>query len=199
MKPKHPLAIRWFHWLNFPILSLMIFSGMLIYWAHDIYFVPTTYFEKLGMAFELAKGMNLHFLFMWFFILNGLAYVSYTLFSGEWRELVPGRDALKEAFQVVLHDLGIRKEPLPPKKFNAAQQIAYTGVVFMGAGSLLTGLAIYKPVQLAWLNTLMGGYPSARYIHFLLTIGYVLFFGMHITQVVRAGWNNFQAMVTGHE
>lgn len=199
MKPKHPLAIRWFHWLNFPILSLMIFSGMLIYWAHDIYFVPTTYFEKLGMAFELAKGMNLHFLFMWFFILNGLAYVSYTLLSGEWRELVPGRDALKEAFQVVLHDLGIRKEPLPPKKFNAAQQIAYTGVVFMGAGSLLTGLAIYKPVQLAWLNTLMGGYPSARYIHFLLTIGYVLFFGMHITQVVRAGWNNFQAMVTGHE
>lgn len=199
MHPKHPLAIRWFHWLNFPILSLMIFSGMLIYWAHDIYFVPTTYFEKLGMAFELAKGMNLHFLFMWFFILNGIAYVSYTLLSGEWRELVPGRDALKEAFQVVLHDLGIRKEPLPPKKFNAAQQIAYTGVVLMGAGSLLSGLAIYKPVQLAWLTTLMGGYPSARYIHFLLTIGYVLFFGMHITQVIRAGWNNFQAMVTGHE
>jgi thiosulfate reductase cytochrome b subunit len=199
MKPKHPLAIRWFHWLNFPILSLMIFSGMLIYWAHDIYFVPTTYFEQLGMAFELAKGMNLHFLFMWFFVLNGIAYVSFTLLSGEWRELIPGRDALKEAFQVVLHDLGIRKEPLPPKKFNAAQQLAYTGVVLMGAGSLITGLAIYKPVQLAWLNTLMGGYPSARYIHFLLTIGYVLFFGMHITQVIRAGWHNFQAMVTGHE
>ena len=69
----------------------------------------------------------------------------------------------------------------------------------MGAGSLLTGLAIYKPVQVAWLTTLLGGYPLARLEHFVLTLGYVAFFVIHITQVVRAGWNNFRAMVIGVE
>ena len=58
----------------------------------------------------------------------------------------------------MLHDLGIRKSPLPRRKFNGAQRLAYTGVILMGAGSLLTGLAIYKPVQLAWLTGLLGGY-----------------------------------------
>ena len=69
----------------------------------------------------------------------------------------------------------------------------------MGAGSLLTGLAIYKPVQAAWLTTLLGGYPMARLEHFVLAIGYVLFFVIHITQVIRAGWNNLRAMVIGVE
>lgn len=199
-KQKFPLAIRWFHWLNFPILSLMVWSGMIIYWANDAYIqFPDWFYEKAHLSFRLAEGMSYHFVLMWFFVVNGLLYVTYTLVSGEWRDLVPGKGALQQAFQVVLHDLGIRKEPLPVAKFNAAQQIAYTGIILMGLGSLVSGLAIYKPVQLSFLTTLLGGYKSARLIHFLLTIGYVGFFGMHITQVIRAGWSNFQAMVTGHE
>jgi thiosulfate reductase cytochrome b subunit len=143
--------------------------------------------------------MAYHFTFMWFFAVNGLCYVLYTFISGEWRHLLPNRQTPREAWQVVLHDLKLRKEPLPPAKFNAAQRLAYTGVVLMGAGSLLTGLAIYKPTQLAWLTSLLGGYSWARLEHFALTIGYVLFFVVHITQVIRAGWNNFRAMVTGYE
>jgi thiosulfate reductase cytochrome b subunit len=69
----------------------------------------------------------------------------------------------------------------------------------MGAGSLVTGLAIYKPTQVAWLTNLLGGYAWARTEHFGLTIGYVLFFVIHIGQVIQAGWNNFRAMVTGYE
>src|ERR1700750_1773863 len=69
----------------------------------------------------------------------------------------------------------------------------------MGFGSLITGLAIYKPIQLYWLCALCGGYEWARIIHFALTIGYALFFVVHVVQVIIAGWNNFQAMVTGFE
>jgi hypothetical protein len=69
----------------------------------------------------------------------------------------------------------------------------------MGAGSVVTGIAIYKPVQFAWLAWLLGGYEAARFEHFLLVVGYVLFFVIHISQVIRAGWNNFRAMVTGFE
>ena len=143
--------------------------------------------------------MAWHFTAMWFFAINGLLYVGYTAWSGEWRELVPDRHTFAEAWQVILHDLGLRKQPLPRRKFNGAQRLAYTGVIAMGAGSLLTGLAIYKPVQVAWLTTLLGGYPMARLEHFALTIGYVLFFIIHITEVIRAGWNNFRAMVIGVE
>jgi thiosulfate reductase cytochrome b subunit len=143
--------------------------------------------------------MAWHFLFMWFFALNGLAYVTYTAVSGEWHHLVPGRTSFREAWQVLLHDLHLSKVEPPRRKFNGAQQFAYTGVILMGAGSLATGLAIYKPTQLALLTDLLGGYEMARWEHFWLTVGYVLFFCVHITQVIRAGWNNFRAMVTGYE
>src|SRR5262249_39049538 len=133
------------------------------------------------------------------FMLNGLAYVLYVALSGEWRDLLPGRRSLRESFHVVLHDLGLRRDPPPRAKFNAAQRIAYTGVILMGGGSLLSGFAIYKPTQLNWLAALMGGYPAARLWHFLLAVGYIAFFGVHIAQVIRTGWNNFRAMLTGYE
>lgn len=210
IRHKHPLAIRWFHWVNFPVLFVMIWSGTLIYWANDEYklhigdlqlfaFYPPGFYKALNIPFRLAEGMAWHFAFMWVFFLNGLLYVLYTAFSGEWRYLLPNKRSFKEAWQVLLHDLYLSRKPLPEKKFNGAQQIAYTSIVIMGIGSLLSGLAIYKPTQLGWLTALLGGYESARLIHFILTIGYCLFFLVHISQVIRAGWNNFQAMVTGWE
>jgi thiosulfate reductase cytochrome b subunit len=210
LQQKHSLATRVFHWANVAILAVMIYSGLLIYWANDVYairlgrttflkFFPDRFYRTLQLDHRLAEGMASHFTFMWFFATNGVLYVGYTLLSGEWRELVPNRHTLAEAWRVVLHDLAIRKQPLPRRKFNGAQRLAYTGVVGMGTGSLLTGLAIYKPVQVVWLTGLLGGYPAARLEHFVLTVGYVLFFVIHITQVVRAGWNNFRAMVIGVE
>jgi len=210
LEKKHSLPTRVFHWLNGPILAVMIYSGLLIYWANDVYavriggftllkFFPDWFYHSLRLAHRLPDGMAWHFAFMWLFALNGVAYVAYTLASGDWRDLVPNRDTPKEAWQVVLHDLGVRKGPLPRTKFNGAQRLAYTGVVMMGAGSLLTGLAIYKPVQLAWLTFVLGGYEASRLWHFVLTLGYVGFFVIHIAQVVRAGFNNFRAMVIGVE
>lgn len=207
---KHPRPIRWMHWMNVVLLSGMIWSGLLIYWAHDVYqirigdrvlfrFFPEWFYRIFGLSSRLAEGMAWHFTLMWGFALNGLAYVAYTFFSGEWRHLVPNRKSFREAWMVVLHDLHLSSVEPPRRKFNGAQQFAYTGVILMGAGSLLTGLAIYKPVQFAWVTTVLGGYKWARLEHFALTIGYVLFFLMHITQVIRAGWNNFRAMVTGYE
>jgi thiosulfate reductase cytochrome b subunit len=210
LEAKHPRAIRWMHWVNFPVLTVMIWSGLLIYWANDVYdirlgrwtlfhFFPDWFYEVLGLDHKLAKGMAWHFTFMWVFFVNGLLYVAYTFWSGEWRHLLPNQRTPREAWHVVLHDLGLRKEPLPKAKFNGAQRFAYTGVILMGFGSLVTGLSIYKPTQLAWLTTALGGYRWARFEHFALTIGYVLFFVVHIAQVIRAGWNNFRAMVTGYE
>ncbi|MEP7323531.1 MAG: cytochrome b/b6 domain-containing protein [Saprospiraceae bacterium] len=210
IKEKHSLAMRWMHWINFPILTVMIWSGMLIYWANDVYeinffgytifrFFPGPFNEFFNIPQRLAEGMAFHFLFMWFFAINGLIYVLYTAISGEWRQLLPNRNSFKEAWQVLLHDLHIRKMLPPQKKYNAAQRIAYTAIIIMGLGSLVTGIAIYKPVQFNWITWLCGGYHLARIEHFILTIGYVLFFVIHIVQVILAGWKNFWSVIAGYE
>jgi thiosulfate reductase cytochrome b subunit len=207
---KHPLAIRWFHWVNFPVIMIMIWSGLLIYWANDEYhiqlgslmdikFFPEFIYNALDLGGHLATGMAFHFTLAWFFALNGIAYVLYTAISGEWRYLVPRKESFYEAWRVLLNDLFIKKYDHPKTKFNGAQRIVYTSVIVMGLGSLLTGLAIYKPIQLNWLTWILGGYKTARLLHFCLTMAFCGFFVVHIAQVVRAGWNNFRAMVAGFE
>ena len=210
LEEKHKLATRWFHWINFPILTLMIVSGLLIYWSNDVYtigagsltvfhFFPDWFYDATHIDHKLAYGMALHFLFAWIFALNGIAYFIYTVASGEWRELAPTARSFPEALQVMKHDMGL-KVPLPPQgRYNAAQRITYSAIVAMGGLSLLTGLAIYKPAQLNWLTALLGGYEWARWEHFWLTMGYVGFFGIHIAQVIRAGWSNFRSMVCGYD
>ena len=136
--------------------------------------------------------MALHFAFAWLFAINGIAYVLYTLISGEWRD-ARCRTEIPSAkrFRWRMHDAGF-KVPLPPQgRYNAAQRITYSAIVVMGGLSLLTGLAIYKPAQLHWLTASLGGYEWARWEHFWLTMGYVAFFVIHIAQVIRAGWAEF--------
>ena len=160
---KHKLATRWMHWVNFPVLTIMIWSGLLIYWANDIYqikigntvlvkFFPDWFYKWLHIPYRLSEGMSFHFAFMWLFMINGLFYAIYTVVSGEWRYLIPDKHSLKESWQVVLHDLGIRKQAPAQLKYNAAQKVAYSMIILMGFGSIITGLAIYKPVQLEWLT-----------------------------------------------
>ncbi|HWD39393.1 MAG TPA: cytochrome b/b6 domain-containing protein [Fimbriimonas sp.] len=258
---KHPLAIRWFHWINFPVLFIMIWSGLMIYSAYTppldakryvtvlgsdriyisndnpgappltarqdgrglpILLFPDSFYRPLApkwlphflssadpdnpskryiwsLDYRLAEGMGWHFLFAWFFALNGLAYVLFLAVSGQWRKIVPKPKAVVEAIKVVLIDLHLSKAKMPVRKYNAAQQIAYTGVVLMGLLMLLTGIAIYKPAEQSWLTRLFFGYTAARFIHFWTTIAFLGFFLVHVGQVIRTGWNNFRGMVTGYE
>ena len=216
---KHPLAIRWMHWINFPVLFIMILSGIRIYWnttdnaklhPHAVYRIglgsftllqifPESVWEALHIEWHVTQGIGDHFVWMWVFAANGIAYVLYLAFSGEWRFLLPNRGSLREALQVLLVMFRLRKALPAQKKYNAAQRLAYTAVIGMGAGSLATGLAIYKPTQLHYLTTLLGGYEWARWEHFWLTAAFLLFFLVHVVQVAFAGWNNFRSMVAGFE
>lgn len=207
---KHPLAIRWLHWINFPLMAIMVWSGLLIYWANDVYrlgwgdksilkFFPDSFNKALNIPYRLAEGMSLHFVFMWLFAVNGIIYFFYLLFSKEWKLILPNKRSLKEAWLVILHDLHIKKSLPVQKKYNAAQRIAYSVVIAMGFMMLLTGFAIYKPAQLYWLCAILGGYEWARAEHFIVTILFIFFFIIHVLQVILGGWNNFRGMVTGFE
>src|SRR5579859_3557501 len=96
LQVKHRRATRWFHWINVPLLAGMIWTGLLIYWANDVYrigwggftlfhFFPDWVYSTFHMDHRLAEGMAWHFAIMWLFAINGIAYVVYTLVSGEWR------------------------------------------------------------------------------------------------------------------
>jgi len=210
LEKKHSLATRWLHWINFPLLFLMIWSGILIYWANAVFsvkifgyelfhFFPAWFYETLGIPFRLAEGLSLHFFFMWFFLVNGIIYFLYLIFSGEWRGMLPVPGSFKRAMLVTLHDLHIVKKLPAQGKYNDAQRIAYTGTILLGVGAVVTGLAIYKPLQLAWLTWILGGYEWARWEHFWIMISFVAFFVVHVIQVILAGWSNFRSMVSGYE
>jgi thiosulfate reductase cytochrome b subunit len=219
LEKKHPLAIRWMHWVNFPVLFTMIWSGLLIYWndsdnayqhPHAVYRVgigsvtlvrlfPPWFWKEINAPYRVTEGLGYHFFFMWLFAINGILYVAYLWISGEWRLLVPERRSVRDAIQVTLVDLHLRKGLPPQKKYNGAQRIAYSAVILMGLGSLITGLSIYKPTQVHWITSLLGGYEMARWEHFWLTMGFCAFFVVHVVQVLLAGWNNFRSMVSGYE
>ena len=231
LEKKHSLATRWLHWINFPLLTLMIWSGILIYWANAIYkveifgyelfkffpawfyeiskvdfwgykipdYLPAWSYEWTSIPFRLAEGLSLHFFFMWLFLVNGVIYVSYLIFSGEWRGMLPVPGSFKRAALVTLHDLHIVKKLPPQGKYNDAQRIAYTGTILLGVAAVITGLAIYKPLQLSWLTSILGGYEWARWEHFWIMISFIVFFVVHVGQVILAGWGNFRSMVNGYE
>ncbi len=209
-RERHPRAIRWMHWANVPLLAVMVWSGLRIYWANDVYafglgpvelfhFFPDWFYERLDLNQHLARGLAFHFTFGWLFVLNGLLYVGYLAVSGEWRHIVPDRFMLREARDVVLHDVGLRDDLPTQGRYNAAQRITYTLVILLATLLVVSGFAILKPTQLAWLTTLLGGYEFARFLHFATTIGLVLFFVVHLVQVTRAGWGNLRSMITGYE
>ncbi|MES2963812.1 MAG: cytochrome b/b6 domain-containing protein [Bdellovibrionota bacterium] len=201
IREKHSRAIRWCHWLNFPLLTLLVWSGILIYWANPAYVPLSDSVSKtLMINNKLAVGLGWHFALAWFFIVNGIVYLAYLMISGEWRELVPERSSFREALLVTAHDLRLRKEAPPQKgKLNGAQRIAYTAVLLLSAGAVLSGVAIWKPVQLSWLTEALGGYEAARLEHFVFMVLISGFFLVHVAQVIRAGWNNLRAMLVGYE
>ncbi len=113
---------------------------------------------------------------------------------------MPGRKTFIEAIRYTLYDLKIsRTKTSWSGKFNPAQRLSYFSAILMAIVGVVTGLAIFKPVQLGILLWLLGGYESARLIHFLCMSGLLLFILIHLIQVARAGWNNFRAMVAGYE
>lgn len=209
---RHRRGNRWMHWFNFPILTVMIWSGLRIYWAdlRDPYvfgigsweifeFFPDAVNEPLGLERRLARGMAFHFAFAWLFVINAVAFGTYLWRTGGWRNFVPTFDDLRTIPAVLLHECGIRKEPPPQGKYNGVQQLSYGIILLMGVLAILTGFALYKPTQLAFLVSLFGGYEGARFFHFAVTIGFLLFFVIHLLQVARAGFSNFWSMITGYE
>lgn len=134
---------------------------------------------------------------MWPLMLVGVSYVGYLIVTGEWRKLVFRPRDVRPAIAMQLYYLRLRKNHPPQGKHNALQKAAYTFVILLGGLSLLSGFAIWKPIQLSWLTALFGGYQPARYWHFWTVWLFVGFVVVHVAAVFLADPASFRAMTTG--
>ncbi len=206
---RHHGIVRLTHWLSALLLAGMIASGLQIYGAY-------THFGARGRPLPLpnpwdgqgfpewtrlggwlAGGLNWHFALAWPLVLTGLVYLGFLVVSGEWRSLLFRPRDLRPAVQMQLYYLRLRREHPPQGKHNALQKAAYTGIVGLGAVAVLSGFAIYKPIQLAWLAALFGGYELARYWHFVTVWLFVGFTVLHVALVFLVDPGSLRAMITG--
>jgi thiosulfate reductase cytochrome b subunit len=205
---RHHGIVRLAHWANTVLLLGMIASGLQIYMAFTHFglrggpYYPNPWDGKPFPAWSrlggwLAGGLSWHFALAWPFVLTGLVYVVYLAVSGEWRSILFRPSDVPRAWQMQLYYLRLRREHPPQGKHNALQKFAYTFIVLLGALSVLTGFAVYKPVQLSWLTALFGGYELARYWHFWAVWIFVAFLFVHVALVFLVDPASLRAMITG--
>jgi thiosulfate reductase cytochrome b subunit len=174
---QQPAVIRISHWCNAVFLALMAGSGLQILAAYPSLgprgaqyswypFQDTPPPKWLTIGGWLAGGRHWHFAVAWLLVINGLIYLAYFFGSGEWRRrlFIPGRDARNAILQFAYYVRIRRTAPLADF-YNGLQRLAYNSVTLFGIVMVLSGLAIYKPVQLHFLTLLFGGYDGARVVH----------------------------------
>jgi thiosulfate reductase cytochrome b subunit len=192
----HPLIIRLTHWVNFIALGIMIASGLRIYNASPIW--EFTIPASLTLGGWLGGARMWHFFGMWLFFLNGIVWVFYNILSRHGRNTTLFRTSdVGGLFPMIRYYLRVYKEHPPVRKYNALQKLTYTLMPLPGVGSVLTGIAIYWPVQFSLVTSLFGDYDSARVWHFVFTAAFVVFLFGHIFLVTISGWSNFISMITG--
>ena len=154
----------------------------------------------------LSTALNLHWLFAYLFMANGLLYLVGLGIGGGYKALLPRRTDLKDALVMQWYYMGLpvakllrRPWPHPhiTTKYNALQRLAYFTMPVAGIFAVLTGWAIHKPAQLGWLQVLFGGYDYARLWHFGLLWLFVLFVIPHVILVLADGWDTLRSMVAG--
>jgi len=205
---RHHIIVRITHWLAFPLVFAMIASGLQIYRAYPRFgerggpFLPNPFQDTAFPAWSrlggwLAGGINWHFTLMWPLIAVGLVYFLYMISSGEWKNLLFKPRDVRPALEMAKYYLRIRRDHPRQGKHNALQKQAYTFILVLGVLSVLTGFALWKPVQFPWLTAAFGGFQAARYWHFIAVWLFVGFTIVHVALVFIADPATLRAMVTG--
>src|SRR6201990_503717 len=172
-----PAWVRIVHWINAVAMILMIMSGWQIYNASPLF--NFTFPGSITLGGWLAGALLWHFAAMWVLAVNGLVYLALGFLTGRFRrKLLPIRpgEVIADAkaaltFKLSHDDISV---------YNAVQRLLYVGVILAGVLIVLSGLSIWKPVQLQELTAVFGGYDTARYVHFFAMAAIVGFLVVHV-------------------
>jgi Ni/Fe-hydrogenase b-type cytochrome subunit len=208
MATRHHWIVRVTHWVNALALTIMITSGLRIFNAYPG-------FARRGEAFccypfegkpipgwmtfggWLAGARNWHFAMMWLLIVNGAVYLGFIYLHGEWRDLVPRKGDLRDAKEMLRFYLFVRPDHPRQGKHNALQRATYFALPIIGVVAVVTGVAIWKPVQFSLLTNAMGGYVWARYWHFVAMLALVALSAVHVFMVFAVDPYALRAITTG--
>src|ERR1041384_3002613 len=172
-----PAWVRVVHWINAVAMILMIMSGWQIYNASPLF--SFKFSSSITLGGWLGGALLWHFAAMWLLMVNGLVYVVLGLATGRFRKkLLPITPAgviadTKAALTGKLSHADLTT-------YNYVQKLLYAGIIVVGIVVVLSGLSIWKPVQLQYLTALFGGYDIARYVHFVCMALIVAFLVVHI-------------------
>jgi thiosulfate reductase cytochrome b subunit len=189
----HPVWVRVTHWINVVAMVVMIGSGWEIYNASPLF--PFRFPRAITLGGWLAGALLWHFAAMWLLAVNGLIYLVLGILTGRFqRKLVPIRpgDVLSDAKAALTGKLNHDDLSV----YNAVQKLLYLGVILAGIVIVLSGLAIWKPVQLQELTAVFGGYDAARYVHFFAMATIVGFLVVHVVMALLVP-KSLRAMITG--
>jgi thiosulfate reductase cytochrome b subunit len=192
-KVIQPGWVRIMHWLNAVAIGLMITSGWQIYNASPLF--GFSFSHSITLGGWLGGALLWHFAAMWLLMVNGLLYLITGFATGRFRrKLLPITPTgvisdVKAAltFKLAHDDLS---------KYNYVQKLLYAGIIAVGIVIVLSGLSIWKPVQLQWLTALFGGYDIARYVHFICMSLIVAFLVIHVVLALLVP-KSLRAMIIG--
>jgi len=191
----HPAWVRVTHWVNALAMLVMVGSGWQIYDASPLPLFRFEFPTSITLGGDLPTGLAWHFAAMWVLAANGVVYVGLGLASGRFRaKLLPirGRDILADMAAALRGKLAHDDLAV----YNAVQKLLYLGVIIAGVVIVLSGLSIWKPVQLQWITALFGGYDAARYVHFFAMSTIVLFLVVHVVVALLVP-KSLRAMIIG--
>jgi thiosulfate reductase cytochrome b subunit len=190
----HPLPLRIMHWINAISMILMVMSGWKIY-NDEVIFGFLHFPDGMTLGIWAQHALQWHFFVMWILVLNGLCYLAYGIVTGRFRRmLLPIR--IREIIHETVAALTFRLRHTDLTHYNAVQKLLYAGVILIIALQVVTGVAIWKPVQFSGLVSLMGGFQAARLVHFLGMAAIVLFFLVHVSLALLVP-KTILAMLTG--
>ena len=189
-----PAWVRIMHWINAVAIILMIMSGWQIYNASPL-FASLRFSHAITLGGWLGGALLWHFAAMWLLTVNGLVYLITGFATGRFKRkllpITPGGviSDTKAALTGKLSHADL-------SKYNQVQKLLYAGIIVVGVLIVLSGLSIWKPVQLQWLTALFGGYDAARYVHFFCMSAIVAFLVIHVALAVLVP-KSLRAMIVG--
>ncbi len=192
-KVIQPAWVRALHWTNAVAMVLMIMSGWQIYNASPLF--DFRFASSLTLGGWLGGALLWHFAAIWLLMVNGLIYLALGLATGRFRKkLLPITPAgviadTKAALTGKLSHADL-------SKYNYVQKLLYAGIIVVGILIVLSGLSIWKPVQLQYLTALFGGYEAARYVHFICMALIVAFMVVHVALALLVP-KSLRAMIIG--
>jgi len=189
----HPRWVRVCHWINAVAILVMIGSGWQIYDASPLF--RFEFPKQITLGGWLAGALLWHFAAMWVLVVNGLVYVALGLATGRFRrKLLPIYPSQVFADAKAALTFKLAHDDL--SHYNAIQKLLYTGVILCGVLIVLSGIAIWKPVQFQELTALFGGYDIARYVHFFAMSAIVGFIAVHVALALLVP-KSLRAMIAG--